>query len=233
MSATWESRGGLPVLVGCHSLPEHVQVWNEVAGEQEERFWKLGAIAYSLKRSAGGRPGPSPVSLTTIQKFCKWVNIDRQSFQRYSKTYRVFATHMNLYQIGTSSGDETAASPSIFKDPDLKFTHFEVAARLCHRGKEAVAAVEEARTKRWTAKLLERELTLRRRSDKKPDAFSLKKEMHRIREEVLAWPPECFLDTADDLRALADTLETNAPEPAFDVDAMEVENDFDHVGQGL
>ena len=81
----------LPVFYGV-TYDEHVTAWREADAERQHPWWTLAAIADSLSRSFGGRPRHKVAPrLTVIQRFCRDVRIDRQTFQRLCRTYRTFA----------------------------------------------------------------------------------------------------------------------------------------------
>jgi len=143
----------VPVFIG-KTYAYCVAGWRVAYAEVDTNFWRLGAIAVRLERSFGGRPESQydelgcnpPVRLATaIQKFCEDVRIDRQTFQRFNRTYRVFL------------GTRTTGITRFLNE--LPFKHFEVAARLTDSAEQAIDVIAIAYEAGWSANELERRLT--------------------------------------------------------------------------
>jgi hypothetical protein len=150
---------------------EHVEAWQLAHAEAQRQTWMLAAIAASLERSVGGAPSRHAARQpTVIQRFCRDVGIERQTFYRLTHTYRTFAETRN------TGGTRFIA--------ELSFKHYEVASRAPH----PAAAVGEAHERGWSANELARQLTGQRAA--RP--FSLDDEVESICEYVTgrikSWP---------------------------------------------
>ena len=120
----------------------HVEAWRLAHATREDQHWRLAAIAAFLARSVGGSPRHQAArQLTVIQRFCRDVRIDRQTFHRLTHTYRTFA--------------KTRTTGGTGFIPELSFKHYEVASR---RAKDPVAAVREVYARGWSANELQRQL---------------------------------------------------------------------------
>jgi hypothetical protein len=155
MPAAWRAAevdvNPLPVFDG-KSLDECITAFREANAARQKNKWVLGGAASRVTRGVGGRPkrqdddrNPRKAD-TQIQRFCKKVGISRNTFQRLTLTYTVFAETRS--ELGTS-----------FRHV-LSFGHHEIAARLTDSPEEAVNADAWAYRAKWTASMLEEMLTL-------------------------------------------------------------------------
>jgi hypothetical protein len=189
----WENRGPLPFFRG-RSFEEHVNEWRLVDREAQNRKWKLAAIAASLERSSGGRPkGYRKRTQTAIQRFCEAVKIDRQTFHRFSSTYKKISDLASITDVTSF-------------EPDMSFKHYVVAARLA--GVDALEAVAQARENRWPANTLQRFLEGQRDKRQKPRRrVSLRQARERIVKMMEGWSEDDRRQAVLMLRGLADDIE--------------------------
>jgi hypothetical protein len=202
----WEVPGerpeiALPVFSGTYD--EHVNAWLKAYASAQRHQWELAAIAVSLERSVGGSPRHQAArQQTLIQRFCGDVRIDRQTFQRLARTYRVFA--------------ETCTTGGTRYLDQLSFKHFEVAARLA---KDPSAAVTEAYEKDWSANELGRQLVERRGTP----PFSLPEAIAKLRamnvERIASWPEAARPAALEALHQLADDLAARTLAPLTQAEA--------------
>jgi hypothetical protein len=200
LSVSWSSvnvhGAELPVFKG-QTIEDYVAEWRNVDAAAKTNSWRRSAIAATLERSAGGRPDRHP-NATVIQKFCKDVGISRQTFHRYSRTYRTFAKTCNT---GCTS----------FFDK-LTFKHHAVAATyFADEPDWAARALAEAHKRKWSANDLSRALAAWTSQQSGPRPVYWDAESGRLRRFVERcrdrWPPSFREKLPGLLRSLANDVE--------------------------
>jgi hypothetical protein len=186
----------LPIFLG-RTYADYVTTWRDVDATAQKIHWMRAAIAASLVRATGGRPGSRNANTeTAIQKFIKDVGTNRQTFHRYCHTHQVFAE------------TRTTGVTSYFQL--LSFKHFVVAASYYDdEPEDAVRAIVEAHDKKWSANELERQLKARTWSGPKP--FSLAAAYRFLLNFIGKWPLADREEAPAMLRRLAEQVERALP----------------------